>query len=80
MSTAIIYLKDREAPVTISNVINILEQTGDVRNPFVPIAPHYMFFDDDKNYVFNAKHAQLFIRGSIIQCAVCEDSNAEANS
>lgn len=80
MSTATIYLKDREEPIIIYDVENILGQTGDVHNPFVPVSPYYMFFDDDKNYIFNAKHARLFIRGSIIQCAICEDSNAEANS
>lgn len=51
MKSVTIYFKDSDREITINGLINILIGTGDSRKPFVPVSDHYMFFDDDKNYL-----------------------------
>ena len=69
MFSVTIYFKDRETELTINNVVNILAETTDPHEPFQSVLPEYLFFDDDKKYIFNAGKHKVFIRGSAIQCA-----------
>ena len=69
MKSVTIYFKDSDREITINGLINILIGTSDSRKPFVPVSDHYMFFDDDKNYLFNGVQKEVFIRGSAILCA-----------
>ena len=68
MQSVTIYFKDRENTLTINDVVQILAETDNPHAPFAPVSLNYMFFDDNKKYVFNGKKHNVFIRGSEIQC------------
>lgn len=73
MASATIYFKDSDRELVINDVINILTPTDDPRIPFNPIAIRYLFFDDDREYIFECQKQHVFIRGSAILCASVTD-------
>lgn len=73
MASATIYFKGSDRELVINNVISILTPTDNRSTPFVPISLNYLFFDDDREYIFECEKQHVFIHGSAILCASVTD-------
>ena len=72
--TVTLYFKNSERELVLNDVISILTPTDEKAHNFAPISPHYLFFEDNRVYIFEGKRQHVFIRGEAILCAtVIED-------